>query len=372
MTTPATTPVFDEGIQKTIQETLKGAYKERGHFNIIIAGRSGVGKSTLINAVFEGNFADTGQGRPVTQTTKEITKDGIPLTIFDTKGLEMANYKETFGELEQLITARQKEPDVNRHVHAAWLCIHEDGRRVEPGETELHEMLANYMPVIGVITKARSDNGFKSIVEGLLPQARNVVRVRALPEELDDDQKLLPMGLKTLVEATIEVIPEAVQRAFIAAQRVSLQLKKDRANKIVYLASGAAAAAGVTPIPFADAAIIVPIQIGMLAKISSVFGLSVSDGLLKTLLAALIGTTGATIAGKTIVSSLLKFIPGVGTAVGAAIAGTTAAAITTTLGKIYITTLELICDKAGDVPPTSDDIAREFKKLLSNNKPEQK
>jgi len=48
--------------------------------NILIAGRTGVGKSTLINAVFQGNFATTGQGRPVTQSTREIKKEGIPLS----------------------------------------------------------------------------------------------------------------------------------------------------------------------------------------------------------------------------------------------------------------------------------------------------
>ena len=35
--------------------------------NIIVIGKSGVGKSTLINSLFRGDFADTGLGRPVTQ-----------------------------------------------------------------------------------------------------------------------------------------------------------------------------------------------------------------------------------------------------------------------------------------------------------------
>ena len=34
--------------------------------NIIIIGKSGVGKSSLINSLFRGNFAETGLGRPVT------------------------------------------------------------------------------------------------------------------------------------------------------------------------------------------------------------------------------------------------------------------------------------------------------------------
>lgn len=42
--------------------------------------RTGVSKSTLIDSVFQGNFATTGQGRPVTQNTREIKKEGIPPT----------------------------------------------------------------------------------------------------------------------------------------------------------------------------------------------------------------------------------------------------------------------------------------------------
>jgi uncharacterized protein (DUF697 family) len=357
--------IFDVSIQKAIEDALNKAFKERGHLNILIAGRSGVGKSTLINEIFQGNFTDTGQGRPVTQTIKEITKKDIPLTIWDTKGLEIAEYKKTFNELEQLILLRNKsETDPMRRIHTAWICIHEDGRRVEQAEIELHNMLAGHMPVIGVITKARSDNGFKSEVERLLPEARNIARVRALTEELDEGHRLQPMGLKELVELTLELIPESAQRAFVASQKVSMELKKEQANKVVYAAAAAASAAGVVPIPIADAAVIVPIQIGMLAKISSVFGLSPSEALLKTLVAALIGTTAATMTGRAIVSGLLKLIPGAGSIVGGAIAAAAAGTVTTTLGKMYISTLESICAKSVGCFPSHDEIVSEFKKRL--------
>ena len=42
------------------------------------------------------------------------------------------------------------------------------------------------MPVLGVITKARADQGFRAEVQRLLPEAKNVVRVRALSERFDD------------------------------------------------------------------------------------------------------------------------------------------------------------------------------------------
>ena len=78
------------------------------------------------------------------------------------------------------------------------------------------------LPVLGVITKVRADQGFRAEVQRLLPEARNVVRVRALSERLDEADVVLPaMGLEGLLDATTEVIPEAVQRAFAAAQKAT-------------------------------------------------------------------------------------------------------------------------------------------------------
>ena len=45
-----------------------------GHANIVMAGGTGVGKSTLINAVFRAELARTGLGKPV---TNKITKGNL-------------------------------------------------------------------------------------------------------------------------------------------------------------------------------------------------------------------------------------------------------------------------------------------------------
>jgi predicted GTPase len=194
---------FDASIRNAMQEALR----ERGHVNILIAGRTGVGKSTLINAVFQGNLATTGQGRPITQNTREIKKEDIPLSIFDTRGLEMADFSTTINSLRSFVSERSREADPQKHIHLAWICIAEDLRRVEPAEEELVKMLADYMPVIGVVTKSRADQGFKAKVQELLPLTRNVVSVRAIPEELDEGVRLPAKGLNELVDLTKQVVP---------------------------------------------------------------------------------------------------------------------------------------------------------------------
>ena len=350
-----------------INRSIDEAEKQIGKFNILIAGRTGVGKSTLINEVFQGKFATTGQGRPVTKETREYTKEGVPLTIYDTRGFELKEYREIVDKLEQFVAARKREADANRHIHAAWICVSEDGRRVEEAEIELHRRLAKFMPVLGVVTKARHDQGFKAEVQGLLTEATNVVRVRALQDRYDDNATIHPpMGLDALVEATAEIIPEATLRAFAAAQKVSIDLKKKAARRVVVTAAAGAAVTGAAPIPFADAIPLVAIQVGMLAGISATFGVELSKAFFRTLVAAMAGTSGAAFAGRAIVANLFKFFPGVGSVAGGVVAAATAGALTTALGELYIAVLAKLSNDAGGTAPSPDDIAVEFKRSLTH------
>ncbi len=347
------------------KKALDEALRERGHVNVLVAGRTGVGKSTLVNAVFQGDFATTGQGRPVTPHTREITKEGVPLSIYDTRGLEMADYAASLQALRTFVDARRQERDPNRHVHVCWICVEEDLRRVEQAESDLARVLAELVPVVGVITKSRADRGFRAHVQELMPQAHNVVRVRALREELDDGHVLEPMGLRELVELTMTLVPEGQRRAFVAAQKVDIDLKKRHARMIVAGAAGSAASIGAAPIPFADAALIVPIQVGMVAGISATFGLSLSEGLLSSLVASTLTGTGATITGRAIVSGLFKLVPGIGSVVGGAISATTAAAVTTAFGEAYIRSLEALFRRRQGEPPTAEEIIRTVKEQFS-------
>jgi uncharacterized protein (DUF697 family)/GTP-binding protein EngB required for normal cell division len=327
---------------------------------VIVAGRSGVGNSTLINAVFQGNMAETGQGRPVTKAVREITKDGIPVSIFDTQGLEMDRYKETVTQLEQLVKERGRDFDPSRHIHVAWLCVSEESRRVEEGESSVAELLARHMPVVVVVTKVRNDRGFRAEVEKLVPDARNVVRVRALAEVDDEGHEYAAKGLSELVDVTMEVVPEGHRNAFAAAQKASLSQKRSRAHIVVGTAATTAAAIGATPIPFSDAMLLVPVQIGMLASISAVFGLRLSEGFVATLVSSAVTALGATLSGQQIVSALCKLVPGAGSAVGGAIAAATAAAITTAFGELYITVLSRMFEASGGEPPSSQAILDAF------------
>lgn len=70
--------------------------------------------------------------------------------------------------------------------------------------------------------------------------------------------------------------------------------------------------------------------------------MDISKSILTSFVSATIGSAGTTVLGKTIVSNLLKLIPGVGTLAGGMISGTTAGLLTTALGEAYILIMEMV------------------------------
>lgn len=110
------------------------------------------------------------------------------------------------------------------------------------------------------------------------------------------------------------------------------------------IAAGLAASAAAAPIPFSDAFALVPIQVGMIAKIGITFGMELDTAAITTLVTSTLGASAATLIGRSVVSSLLAD-PGAGSAAGGTIAATTAATLTKLLGNAYVAVLYDFCQR---------------------------
>ncbi|MNF67253.1 hypothetical protein D3C84_490610 [compost metagenome] len=199
-----------------------------------------------------------------------------------------------------------------------------------------------------------------------------MVSVRALAERIDDDGETITLkekGLNDLINATAKLLPEAKQRAYANAlnsrHAAATRLKIEQAEKEVNIASAAAAAAAAVPIPFSDAVALIPIQVGMLAKVGVTFGMETSTAALTTLVTSALGSSAATLAGRALVTGLLKMIPVVGSVAGGAIAAATAVTLTKALGAAYISILTGFIEKNPGKELDIDLIASELKKKLS-------
>ena len=353
------------------KEGLEIVKEDLSDANIIIAGKTGVGKSTLINAMFHGNMAKVGAGKPVTQKIEKYEKLGIPIKLYDTKGLELKEYKETIKQVEDFVEECRQSENPNEHIHLAWVCITESASRIENGEQELINILNKcHIPVIVVITKANSKESiFKQEVEKLtVSKVKKLIAIRAeaISVETEDGEMKLPkFGLKDLVNESFKLIPESQQYAFIAAQKVSIEKKKEQVNNIIHVSATAVATASASPIPFSDAALIIPIQITMIIKITHTYGIPLQEGAISSLAASVVGCTAVTAVGRSVVGNLLKLVPGIGSVAGGVINGTTAFALTEALGHLYSEVVSrLLVEKEGDV--SSDDIIEELKKTWKN------
>lgn len=62
-----------DAAQRLIDE-LQKEYDRMTTINVVVAGKTGSGKSTLINNVFREKMAETGTGMPITQETTKSKK----------------------------------------------------------------------------------------------------------------------------------------------------------------------------------------------------------------------------------------------------------------------------------------------------------
>jgi len=340
-------------LEDVVMQTVNEASRNIGNLktlNIVVNGKTGAGKSTLINALFGFDEARTGAGKPVTSVVRSYSKPGVPLVVYDTPGFELGkeNQEKVKKDVLELISSGVDTRDVSQTIHCVLYCINVGSNRVEPAEIEWLRSLtragsATKVPVIVVLTQCCQPRQKIIDMRATVERAKlpivgifEVIAKESVIEAGPTKVTVPPSGLEELISVMGKSLPKEVIDTFWSVQKVSLAEKRSRSHKAVAVAAAAAAAIGAIPIPFSDAALLIPTQTAMLASITVTFGLDVTKSFFSQFISTTIGAGGAAILGPTVVTSILKFIPGVGSLLGGVIAAGTAAAITTALGETYI------------------------------------
>lgn len=345
--------VNTDEIAKKCMDAINEKLKNLKKLNIIVVGKSGVGKSTLINSLFRDKIAETGLGRPITTEIRKIEKKDYPMAIYDTPGFELSEGQQAKvkEEIIELIHKGLATGDINNAIHCIWYCINVGGNRTFD-QTEINwlkELIeknkVTKVPIIVVLTQAcpkTKGKQMQTLVEKENLDIIKVIPVLAQDMDFDGEYVAKAYGLDQLVDIMSEALPEELQDTLQNVQKASLKSKQKRSRAVVAAASAVAFWEGFIPIPFSDAAVLIPTQITMIASITTNFGMSISKSVIMSFISSTIGTAGTTILGKSMVSNLFKLIPGVGTGVGGMISGSTASLLTTALGEAYIKFMEMI------------------------------
>lgn len=249
--------------------------------NIIVAGITGTGKSTLINAVFGSELAETGTGRPVTAHIAEYKKDEIPICIWDTVGLELdsAKTKESINSIRDTIASKADSEDHFDHIHAIWYCINSGSNRYQGAEIDFIKSLYSIgVPFIIVLTQCIGDpkkvNSFEENIRNINNSMGmsdiDIVQVCAQDFKLRSGT-IKAFGLDVLVNKTIDKLPDFIKGGFIAAQNVSKAQKREYCGEILIKYIDAAINGFWKGIPIINAIITDSVILKMLKEIGIIY-----------------------------------------------------------------------------------------------------
>lgn len=342
---------FLRQLQEKFDDEIKAEHARLKKPNVLIAGRTGVGKSTLINAMFGRDIARVGSGRPVTDCYTEYTSETVLVNLYDSTGWEGGAEKEAaFREDTERFLRAHRTKAVAEHIHIVWYAIDAPGARFTDFDAQLAKEAFTGLPLIFILTKSdiATDEQLHALRDAIerahVPNSYGIIEVSADPLVRRGKPICEAFGLDEVITRTLTLIPELVRRAFISAQRVSLLAKDDEARKSLHKFAGTAFGIGFTPIPFSDAPLLITLQMGMVARMAVIYGFPPKH-MVAASVSSLVGSLVASVAG-TFLANLLKFVPGVGTIIGGVINGSVGASITFAVGHTFRALFNLILKKS--------------------------
>lgn len=319
--------------------------------NVVVIGNSGVGKSTLINSLFQSYVAETSIGEATTKQLRVYESEGLGFRIIDTIGFEpgLLNQSKAISAIRKWSRDSIKNDDATHQINMIWYCIDGTSRKMFKKNIDMLAHATSVwksVPIIVVITKSYSKperaenvrmvyNAFKNHKK-LSENLKAIVPVVATTYKIDTDLNInvTPDGLGELLTETVKFLPEGVNASIVDKNYFYLNQKRAMAHSVVGASALAGLTVGLVPIPFPDGTILTPLEVGEIKSLSKIYGVEFDKNteLIQTIINA--GTAG--IIAKTALNAI-KAIPGLNIA-GDVLNGIVAGVIVAALGEgsVYI------------------------------------
>jgi len=331
--------------------------------NILVLGQTGVGKSSLINAVFGDELAKTGAGFPVT-VGFNLYSNGL-VNIYDSAGYVLTEEIIFAVNVFKFLESKQRV-GIGEQIHIIWYLINASSGRVQSFDIDIINEIRKYgIPLIIILSqvdraKYIEIQSIKSVLTGL--EVLDTIEVAASPLIIRGKPICDPFGLEELVEKTIEYLPEIYADAVRMAQIVDIRSKRELAWKLIAAVALLTFSSAWIPIPGATTGAILGAQEYLAVSIASVYGLygfAQTGELLPQVHRGKITKSTLSIAGVALGFDILgKFIP----VAGNLIAGGTAATLIVITGLAYASAFE----KMAQLPIDPDDL-KTFDAFLSES-----
>lgn len=341
-----------EQMARDIASEVAGIKVNMSQLNMMVIGKTGTGKSTLINGMFGEDLARTGTGFPVTMEVGSYSKNNYPFIIMDWPGFELEGDKSInvqFEDIKKVISLGNKSKKPQNMIHCILYCVSATSHRFEEAEIDfVRKLLAETgrykIPVILVITQAfmkKDTQLLKESIEESELAFSDVVPVLVQDVDLEDYIKKA-YGLDRLAAAISRVISDDLKNTLECVQQVNIRMMTRRAVMYVNGFATKAGALGLKPI-FRKKDIY-PIIVSTLANISAVYDIGISQEFIEAV-SALIEDSEEVEIRQNKILKVVRFLEPTVYLANSAYVGVQAGAVITSLGQVFIKYMNLISSK---------------------------
>jgi uncharacterized protein (DUF697 family)/predicted GTPase len=266
-----------------------------------IVGFSGAGKSSLFNAILGRPVSDEPAGG-VKGTTHARPEELKGFILVDCPGYGAASMK-----APDIILKETMDPHLV-------LMVLNGGEAIHDPDTALYRVLSKHVKTIVALNKV----DILDASERAQMEAAVLVRLGVPHELFRCVSARTGYGVDDLVRLMLSHLPSNVRLGFLGTLEGHLSVKSEEATRIVNYYATSGAILGLSPIPFSDFLALFPLQVAMTLQIALLYG----HGELPAREAAglVSGSLGTSFAFKFAARQVSKFIPWLGSAVGAATA----------------------------------------------------